>query len=395
MKIEKWTLGLASVGLVSLASVAQAEERLSTLGTALSATTLSGHVDVSAQWNVGRTGNLPAYSYGGPGKADGFNLNVVNLTLEKPLDESVWSAGYRVDLAFGADARELGTGVDSWGDSSFGTIRQAYAELGAPIGTGLSIKAGVWDTIIGFESFDSYKNPNFTRSYGYSLEPTTHTGLLATYRFGDLLAASVGIANDFGPTINSRAHPAFGFVPEPRGNRSETFKTYMGALTLTAPDSFGFAGGSTLSAGIIDGYNHAIGNSQTSYYVGATIATPLEMLRLGAAFDYVESDLSKRFPGVGDLDAWAAALYASVQATEKLSLHTRAEYTEIKLGAAKDRIGALTGTLQYDLWQNVLSRLEVRWDRKFRDGLNPPDRFGRNLDDRDEIMVAGNLVYKF
>jgi hypothetical protein len=358
---------------------------------------LSGHIDTSAQWNIGKTGHLPPYSYGGPGKSDGFNLNVVNLTLEKPLDESIWSAGYRVDLAFGDDARELGTA----GDSSFGTIRQAYAELGVPVGTGLSLKAGVWDTIIGFESFDSYKNPNFTRSYGFSMEPTTHTGVLATYRFGDLLAASVGVANDFGPTINSKAHQGGSVFGTPR---SESHKTYMGALTLTAPDSFGFAGGSTLSAGIINGYNNSIlgtgvGNTQTSYYVGATIATPLEILRLGAAFDYLDSDLGKRYP-VGDLDVWAVALYLSLQATEKFSIHTRAEYVEGKVksapltpGGTKDEIGALTGTFQYDLWQNVLSRLEIRWDRKFNDGFI--GRFGRNADDKNEVMVAGNVVYKF
>ena len=56
MKVNKWTLGLAAVGLVSLPALAQAEEKASAVMTALSSTTISGYVDTSAQWDIG-TGN--------------------------------------------------------------------------------------------------------------------------------------------------------------------------------------------------------------------------------------------------------------------------------------------------------------------------------------------------
>ena len=36
------------------------------------------------------------------------------------------------------------------------------------------------------------------------------------------------------------------------------------------------------------------------------------------------------------------------------------------------KIFALTGTVQYDLWQNVISRLEVRWDHS----ANGANQFG-------------------
>src|SRR5213083_1724756 len=63
-KVNKWTLGLAAVGLVSLPSVVQAEEKPNQLLTALSSTMISGYVDTSAHWNLG-TGNAfpPAYAY--------------------------------------------------------------------------------------------------------------------------------------------------------------------------------------------------------------------------------------------------------------------------------------------------------------------------------------------
>ena len=100
-----------AAGLVSLPAIINAEETPSSVLTTLSSTTLSGYVDTSAQWNFG-TGNahLPDYKFGGSSKADGFNLDVIQLRIEKPLDEADWAAGYQkhpnqlpaADLTMGA-----------------------------------------------------------------------------------------------------------------------------------------------------------------------------------------------------------------------------------------------------------------------------------------------------
>src|SRR5438477_11921152 len=83
MKFNKWTIGLAAVGVVSLASAAKADEKLSAVQTALSSTTISGYVDTSAQWNFGTGTGANFYKFGGENKSDGFNLNVVQLSLAK------------------------------------------------------------------------------------------------------------------------------------------------------------------------------------------------------------------------------------------------------------------------------------------------------------------------
>src|SRR6266513_1102985 len=144
MKFNKWTIGLAAVGVVNLASAAKAEEKATSVMTALSATTLSGYVDTSAQWNFGTgNGRLPDYKFGGSGKADGFNLDVIQLRIEKPLDEADWAAGYRVDLWAGPDANTLGTqSINSTGMGDF-AVRQAYIALRMPLGNGLDWKIGV------------------------------------------------------------------------------------------------------------------------------------------------------------------------------------------------------------------------------------------------------------
>jgi hypothetical protein len=83
MTNNPWTVALIGAGLVSLPAAMNAEEGPSPVTTALSSTTISGYVDTSAQWNMGSgNANTPTYAFGGPGKADGFNLNSVKLTLE-------------------------------------------------------------------------------------------------------------------------------------------------------------------------------------------------------------------------------------------------------------------------------------------------------------------------
>lgn len=421
MKFNKWTVALAAVGVVSLASAAKAEEKASTVMTALSSTTLSGYVDTSAQWNFG-TGNdfLPPYKFNGPSKADGFNLDVVQLRIEKPLDESEWAAGYRVDLWAGPDANTLGTqSTLSTGSSDF-AIRQAYVALRTPVLNGIDWKVGVFDSIIGYESVESGNNPNYTRSYGHSIEPQTHTGVLATYRFNDMISASAGVANTIGPAINSRA-----FAPVQGTNPyAESYKTYMGSIAITAPESLGFLAGSTLYGGVVNGYNNSIAGTGFSApslnaYIGGTMATPVTGLRLGAAWDLLNVNTT---PNSGFLagnkveaDIWSIAAYASYQATEKLSFHGRVEYitgdvdkpaglTTLDLPGtlAGDTLGngiyAVTATAQYDLWKNVISRLEFRWDHAEHGmlfGAQDPNAEGLAPTRENAFMLAANIIYKF
>ncbi|MEP6662547.1 MAG: outer membrane beta-barrel protein [Verrucomicrobiota bacterium] len=385
--MNKWTYGLAAVGLVTLGSVAQAEEKAVPLTTALSQTILSGYVDVGANYTIGSGNNNPVpVSFNGVSKQDGFNVNVVNLTLEKPLDENNWSAGYKAELLFGPDAVAYNTSINSAPFNDF-SIKQAYVALRAPIGNGLDLKVGSFDTIVGYESFVGYRNPNITRSYGYTIEPTEHTGVLASYQICDAVGISAGIANTLAPFINNRNFSA----------NSESRKTYMASVTLTAPESFGALAGSALYAGIVDGFNGNAKDDQTSYYIGGTLATPVTGLKIGASYDQVSSGGS----GLGGY-ASALALYASFQATEKLSLHSRAEYAKgaignsFAAGGTYGKIFALTGTIQYDLWQNVISRLEVRWDHS----ASGADEFGGRgpgtaPTKKNSIGLYANLVYVF
>ena len=415
MNCNPWTKALVGAGLISLPAVALAEEKASSVLTALSSTTLSGYVDTSAQWNFG-TGNarLPDYKFGGSSKADGFNLDVVQLRIEKPLDEGEWAAGYRVDLWAGPDANILNTqsifGSGSGSRASAGdfAIRQAYVALRAPCGNGIDFKVGVFDTIIGYESVESGNNPNYTRSYGHSIEPQTHTGILASYRFNEMISASVGVANTIGPAINDRAQGPNGGTVDGLSNwtKAESYKTYMASVAVTAPENMGCClSGSTLYAGIVNGFSDSYGDGQTSYYIGSTLATPVTGLRLGASFDYLD------IHNLGG-ESWSVAGYASYKACEKLWLHVRGEYLRDRgeqkffsyydsvsgslVDTNPDRVLALTATAQYDLWKNVISRLELRWDHSLSGHKTwGGDDNSPNPTRLNEWMLAANVIYKF
>lgn len=398
MKFNKWTLGLAAVGVVSLAGVVQAEERDNPIMTALSSTAISGYVDTAAVWRMG--GNGAGVTVPGGIKAQGnqFNLNAVGITLQKPLDEAEWAAGYRVDMIYGPNAVNWNPSFGGALNSDFG-LKQAYVELRAPLGNGLDFKVGTFDTVIGFESFESYKNANWTRSYGWGIEPTQHTGATVSYKFADWLKATAGMANTAATGINTPAQR----VGDPN---SEGEFTYMGSLTLTAPESMGFLAGSTLTGGIVnglgvDGNNTAVNDNtsdKTWIYVGATLNTPIESVKVGASWDArYQDDVN----GVSQGYAYSIAGYVTWQATEKLKLSGRGEYakgsnnTWYSAGAIEgdphNELMGLTATADYSLWENVITRLEFRYDRDLTNTILGP--FGD--DDNNNCVLAMNIIYRF
>ena len=399
MKVNQWTIGLAAAGVISFGAVAQADEKPShQVLTAVSSTALSGYVSTSAIWAPGTSagGANATRTYDGVAKQDGFSLDVINLTVSKPLDEGEWAAGYTAELLIGPDAVGFGTGP-----AGGVAIKQAYVALNAPIGNGITFKMGVWDTPIGYEAYNYTANPNYSRSIGYAIEPTTYTGLLASYKVCDGLNLTVGVANNPGGAVAINGRSA-----------TESDKAYLAALAVTAPDSWGFLKGSSLTAGVIQ-HDSAGGAGSAgkvvNYYVGASLNTPIEALKVGASYDYQGRAGSGAAGGATSASyANAASIYTSYALTEKIKVNTRAEYASGTssafspsapfVNAAKAAVGSnseflsLTGTVDYALWANVTSRAEVRWDADVSGGPQP---FGGAADEKNAVTVSLNVIYKF
>jgi len=391
MKFNQWTLGLAAVGAVSLASAVRADEaKLSAVQTALSNTTLSGYVDVAAQYNLG---NAPqrynSFYRSNIDKRDAFSLNNVTISLDKPLDETPWAAGYHVDLNAGTDAIN-GFNTQYAYAAAKGTpmVRQAYIALRTPVGNGIDWKIGVIDGITGYEGNTSYANPNYSRSFGYAINPASYNGILGTYKISSLISVTGGV-------VNRGTAQGYG-----QSNYNLSSKDYVASASLTAPDSWGFLKGSVLNLQTVQGFdNQAVNN----YSVNGTLNTPVAGLTLGFAWDALQS---LAYSADGNI----YGIYASYQATDKLNFSIRGEYvdtTDLNLGSAVALEGTsgenqfngafgkgeeITGTITYNLWANVVSRAEIRWDHVehgttfYTAGENSVE---------NQITVALNLVYKF
>jgi hypothetical protein len=179
------------------------------------------------------------------------------------------------------------------------------------------------------------------------------------------------------------------------------------------------------------GYNGATyrGGNQVNYYAGLTLNTPVKQLTTGFAFDYVQNynggDTGDAIVGYvvpatipptpiinyydKDVDVMAFGTYVTYKATDKLSFNARGEYVEAdhfdydySPGSFSVNLVELTGTVEYDLWANVVSRLEVRWDQNMSGKVNI--LFSENghyissnapVTERESVGLYANIVYKF
>jgi len=271
MNTNMRTAALIAAGIVSAGSMAYAEEaKMNQVETALASTSISGYVSTSALFNLGESEggtSLPGRSFDGPNKINQINLDVVKLTIENPVGEGDWSAGYKVDLLFGPDANALGTSSVLGENNSDFSIKQAYVALQTPLGNDLTTKIGVFDTIIGYEVFESGNNPNYSRAYSYYIEPFQHTGLLLSYALNDWLTLNAGIADAWNSRINA---------PGADSGQAREFglQSYLGSVAITIPDGSGFLEGTLIYGGIVHGLTSVEGGDgdpRTSLYGGLTI----------------------------------------------------------------------------------------------------------------------------
>ncbi|HXA44255.1 MAG TPA: outer membrane beta-barrel protein [Candidatus Angelobacter sp.] len=357
--------------------------------TTLANTTISGYVDTAVQYNAGNQAQTSVQPIGTfPGKVDNFSLNDIDIAIDKPVDSTPWAAGYHADFNLGTDAQ----GWTGLGNGTAGTaVRQAYVALSTPVGNGITWKMGIQDDIIGYEGNTDGANPNYTRSIAWNLEPATLLGLVGSYQINSLISIQAGIAN-----------------ATQLGQTNLSSKAFVGAIALTAPDSWGFLKGGTANVGIVANPEKY---GQYNYYAGFTIPTPINILKVGGAFDLVSINNSGT-GNPGSDSGWVLGGYANVQATDKLALNLRGEVYDLKgtsasltpglpgginpissYGNSADGVGEeFTATVQYNLWANVISRVEFRWDHE---DVRPYSFGVSSSPVQDSFILALNIIYTF
>ena len=351
MKMNKWTMALAAAGVVSLSSVAQAQEAAAGADALAASTTLSGYVSTSytLQDGNGNTG-LPIQKTNGT-ETGGFKLDVVSLTLASAQGAGEYATGYTVGMWIGPDDQETA-------DDEF-ELTQANIDLRLPVGNGVDLKVGYMPTIVGYETYEYTDNAFFQRGLGFSVEPTHHTGVLASYQLSDDLGVSVGIVNDAEDNnANSRA------------GTSDGANSFAAAVSYTLSDSLGAASGTTLYGATLQDYNGA-----DYWYAQVGLPVPVEGLTLDLAADWVDYE--------NDRDDEIYQAYLSYALSDSTTLNVRYEVGTIDgaSGTSLTDLDSVAVGVTHQLWDNVISRVE--WMSTSEEG------------DDDDDTLAFNIVYSF
>jgi hypothetical protein len=202
-------------------------------------------------------------------------LNQADLTIEKTVDAAAaakdgkFDIGGRVEMIYGADSRYIhSNGLNFYGGASPQTSPenqfdpvQAYADFAIPVGNGLTIRAGKFVTLLGYETINPTTNPFYSHSieFGYGI-PFTHTGVLGIYSFTDKLTVTFGGTRGWEQSLkdNNSALDALGQVkyvfsdkvtgyfnfvtgPEQNDNDSLWRTVFDGVLVYSATDRLSFA----------------------------------------------------------------------------------------------------------------------------------------------------------
>lgn len=165
-------------------------------------------VEVGGWLEIGVAGNFndPHNNFNGPvtfnDRANEFNVHEVYGYIERAVNDQgdSWDFGFRADVVYGTDARfttsaNFDDNLVTDGTSRFYKLAfpQAYVEVFAPIGNGLTTKIGHFYTIIGYEVVPAKDNFFFSHAYTMQYaEPFTHTGILASYPINDNISITAG-----------------------------------------------------------------------------------------------------------------------------------------------------------------------------------------------------------
>ncbi|MEZ5404878.1 MAG: outer membrane beta-barrel protein [Verrucomicrobiia bacterium] len=337
-----------------------------------------------------------------------FSVNAVKLALEKALpDENELAAGFRIDLLMGEDWQD---------DTEFSgvNVQQAYVQFRAPIGNGLDFRFGKMVALLGYELDERPANDNFSYGLLYTYAYTgPDTGIDISYAFTDWLCATLRFANTDGDDS--------GFY-----DNSDVSKSISGQICITSPGEnadlalgFYYAPEGTANYGIpvrVDGEETFVENDQALIFnMFGSWKPKMFNDKLKLAFDsvigftqdnYLAADSSEN-----NASFWGIGLYAKYQFTKVFSLAGRAEYLHDSDGTAKvtdsfengfdfrdspiytsqTDLYSWTLTAGFDIWENLLTRIEYRLDVASADDAN--NAF--NNDQSTQHTLSFNMAYQF
>ncbi len=275
-----------------------------------------------------------------------LDLNMGAVYIRKDISNgSPW--GMELSGQGGQDAKEFGFGVNEPKLGSADQLRhfgRANVSYLAPVGNGLTIQAGLFNSLIGYDSLYAKDNTNYTRPWVGDNSPYLMFGVNATYPVNDQLTATLYVINGYWHLSHPNNQPSYGgqvsYKPGARWTLKET--VYYG------PDQ-----------------------ADTSIEFWRLFSDTIAEWKdeaLTLAFENQIGTQVQASPGSPRVFWWGAQFAARWNIRGPWSVAVRPEFfwdPDGLLTGSEQFVKAVTSTLEYKVpyqWTNTILRLEYRFD---------------------------------
>jgi hypothetical protein len=275
-----------------------------------------------------------------------LDLNMAAAYVRKDVSERS-RFGMELLVQGGQDAKDFGFGVNapkvdgsSW-MRQFGRANVSYL---APVGNGLTVQAGLFNSLIGYDSLYAKDNFTYTRPWGGDYTPYLMFGVNASYPFNEKLTGTVFVINEYFHLQNTNSAPSYG-----------------GQLTYKPSAPW------TLKETIYAGPDQSNTSTEFWRFFSDSIAE-WKGEAVTVAFEYQIGTERLAAPGRPQIFWTSAQLPLRWQFAERWSATVRPEFywdRNGRLTGSEQFIQAITTTLEYRLpykWTQTIARLEYRHD---------------------------------
>ncbi len=327
-----------------------------------------------------------------------YSWNALELSFKKDASER-YPWGFGVVTTAGMDSqknhslgifRDLSDGAPYYRNTVKYDLAEAYGTALLPLGNGLTVQAGKWPTLIGYEVYENPKNLNFSRDFLYTLgTPYTHTGLLVTYPFAKWISATLGFTMGWDNSDN------------PNGYLKAT-----GQVAYTPTDKFSITTSFHVGPEQLRSQMHDQVNQR--WIVDTTILyTGIDKVTLAANFDFAGEQNDPVLVALGtrkhNSSSWSGiAVYGAYDWTKALRTVLRLDYfadpqavrNGITAPGHNVNFYGITPTIEYKIWRGLVGKLEYRHDQASRNAFSLED-FSTKPTSRSQDTFSIALQYSF
>lgn len=171
-----------------------------------------GFIDAAYLWDFNDPANHLFRSRGTTYKVNEPILNMTAAYIRKIANESSrW--GFELTAQAGQDTRVFGfsaTAPDLAGATALRHLGPTDVSYLAPVGKGLTLQAGIFPSLIGYDSLYAKDNFNYTRPWGADFTPYLMLGANASYPLTERVTLTTFVVNGYWHLADANSVPSFG-----------------------------------------------------------------------------------------------------------------------------------------------------------------------------------------